>query len=144
MTRSESERDDRLLVTFLKQHQPVPPPPAVDLEARLFAQIAGDRPCRKQRTLPYFGMALVVALLGVSGMWVLGRQPRAALSAAERQDIETALMQSWTIAIDRDIDATVNPIASADIVSTNNGSEASVWDTTAFYADPASPPTTDP
>jgi hypothetical protein len=130
---SQSNFEDQKLVAFLRQHKPIAPPPGIDLEKQILAQIehvplanqanhlvaaTSDRSLRKQNQRSQLsklnkGLWLLPAAIAISAgvFWANHRQPQFALSEAERLEIEAAMISSWSGSIDRDVETVIDPYA---------------------------------
>jgi hypothetical protein len=137
------EQEDQKLTAFLKQHKPIAPPPAIDLEQQILAQIeripiadqtatATSQPLpgkiKKSRHWLTKGLWLLPAAIAIASgiFWANNRQPEFALSEAERLELEAALISSWTGAIDRDLDNVIDPYAipgNSELNNTNQDGE---------------------
>lgn len=130
----ESSSHDSL-VSFLKQHKSIAPPPAPNFEQQLFAEIskypqpvAKPFKARLRRWLPW-ALAIPVAIAtGVAFNWATSRTPQyqianapnitqgkpqgKTIGEADRAEIEQSLIYSW--------DATDNTATPSSSTSTDN------------------------
>ena len=110
-----SADEDPRLRSFLRQHRPVTPPAAVDLEERLMSAIAAEpEPIALrhsyQRWLWIFPTAIaagVTLLWGSDRLWT-----PATLPEAEIANLETFLEGSWTGSLNPDTESAI--VVSAD------------------------------
>jgi hypothetical protein len=94
--------DDRQLVSFLKQYQPIAPAPALDLQAQIMDQVQA-MPI-KRSLLADFNAQIKFCLIGAAiattaiiAMTYSNRQMQPAISEAETQVIEASLVNTWSI-----------------------------------------------
>lgn len=130
-TNFNHDSDDRRLVAFLRQNKPIVPEPAIDLEQRIMDEI-GRQAIPQQQTQPVrklWPKGLLVAsgaiAAGIMSIWAVNRQMQpAAISEAERVQIEASLIKSWSASVGEDIDENANSYLVTDLhEETNETSE---------------------
>ncbi|NMG57132.1 hypothetical protein E1H12_01010 [Geitlerinema sp. P-1104] len=93
---TDSYDDDRQVIAFLRQHRPLPPPAAANLENQLLEQIRTEETLKqlKWRQRRRWGGAIAAALIPLA--WFAHRSllpPQA--SQAQLVQLETFLEDSW-------------------------------------------------
>jgi len=95
--------DDHDLVAFLKQNQPIAPPPSPNLQAVIMEQVI-NIPIAKSSILPKIGIkkiGLVGAVIITALSLIVFNQTRSmqtAFNEAENLTIEKSLLSNWQIA----------------------------------------------
>lgn len=116
---------DRNLVAFLRQHCPIAPPPALDLEERIANQVMSSQAKYKSQ----FGMRRYARLIwlipaaiaaGFLITWEGNRQLQPTISETEHQTIEASLLGSWSLSIGEDADDSANSYSLFEESHANN------------------------
>ena len=90
--------DDRNLVAFLKQNQPIPPDPAPNLQASIMAQVSTTK---ISSPLNFKKIGLISAAIVTTISLVIISQPRqmqTAINESEVNKIDNSLLSNWQLA----------------------------------------------
>lgn len=104
-----NENSGDSLVAFLKQNKPIAPPPALDFEQQLFAEISQypqqspkSSKANLWRWLPWTLLIPAAIATGLTFNWATNRSQYqiASISESEKAEIEQSLISSWNMTDD--------------------------------------------
>lgn len=94
----QSLKEDRELVDFLQRYQPLPPPPAANLEVRILTALSPQHTPVQNKRSPWSFLWMVPSAiaLGIVVTWSAGQLlSPSPPSAAELVELETYVEDSW-------------------------------------------------
>jgi len=103
MNHQDLDRDrEQRLVAFIRQHRSIAPPPAIDLQQSILAQIQHQaQPHRNISSAKSFKWLWLIPASIVSAsmiIWQINRPIQTALTDTDRQIIEASLVTGWSVA----------------------------------------------
>ncbi|MGK7955428.1 MAG: hypothetical protein AB4063_09230 [Crocosphaera sp.] len=95
---SQFPKDDRELISFLKQYRPLPPPADSTLEKQIYRRIAHESQHRHNRQLRWLVPSIITtSLLAIWGVYNLMKPSEYEQFVNQSEKIETAAIENFMI-----------------------------------------------